>query len=299
MKTILVTGGTVFVSRAAAEYFVAKGWEVYVLNRNSRTQPTGAKLIEADRHRLGELLRGYHFDAVIDTAYTAEDVTLLMDALGDFGEYILISSSAVYPESGTQPFREEEPVGANCYWGRYGTDKIEAEAALLKRKPDAYILRPPYLYGPMNDIYREAYVFECAKKDRPFYLPKDGTMGLQFFYVGDLCRFIDVILQKKPEQHLLNVGNPNAVSIREWVELCYETVGKRARFIRVAKDVPQRNYFCFSDYEYMLDVTGQSRWMPDTKPLREGLREAFLWYEGHADQVERRPYIEYVDEHLA
>lgn len=97
----------------------------------------------------------------------------------------------------------------------------------------------------------------------------------------------------------MNVGNPNAVSIREWVELCYETVGKRARFIRVAKDVPQRNYFCFSDYEYMLDVTGQSRWMPDTKPLREGLREAFLWYEGHADQVERRPYIEYVDEHLA
>lgn len=32
MKKILVTGGTVFVSRYIAEYYVAAGYEVYVLN---------------------------------------------------------------------------------------------------------------------------------------------------------------------------------------------------------------------------------------------------------------------------
>ena len=36
MKKVLVTGGTIFVSRYIAEYYVAKGYEVYVLNRNSR-----------------------------------------------------------------------------------------------------------------------------------------------------------------------------------------------------------------------------------------------------------------------
>lgn len=36
MKKILITGGTVFVSRYAARYFVDKGYEVYVVNRNSR-----------------------------------------------------------------------------------------------------------------------------------------------------------------------------------------------------------------------------------------------------------------------
>ena len=46
---ILVTGGTVFVTGRIAEYFVAKGCEVYVLNRNTRQQPDGVKLIEADR----------------------------------------------------------------------------------------------------------------------------------------------------------------------------------------------------------------------------------------------------------
>ena len=53
MKKVLITGGTVFVSRYIAEYYVAKGYEVYVLNRNSRKQSAGVSLIEADRQNLG------------------------------------------------------------------------------------------------------------------------------------------------------------------------------------------------------------------------------------------------------
>ena len=82
MAKILVTGGTVFVSRYIAEFYAAKGDDVYVLNRNTREQPKGVTLIEADRHDLGEILRPYSFDVVIDTAYTANDVELLLDALG-------------------------------------------------------------------------------------------------------------------------------------------------------------------------------------------------------------------------
>ena len=48
MKKVLVTGGTIFVSRYIAEYYVAKGYEVYVLNRNSREQSKGVKLIQAE-----------------------------------------------------------------------------------------------------------------------------------------------------------------------------------------------------------------------------------------------------------
>ena len=33
----------------------------------------------------------------------------------------------------------------------------------------------------MHNVYREAFVFECALADRKFYLPKDGEMKLQFF----------------------------------------------------------------------------------------------------------------------
>lgn len=180
MRKILVTGGTVFVSRFIAEYYVAKGDEVYVLNRNTRPQSAGVKLIQADRHAIGDALQGLHFDLVVDTAYTGEDAADLLNALESYEDYVLISSSAVYPEYAPAPFTEETQLAENVHWGAYGTNKIAAEAVLMERNPKAYILRPPYLYGPMNNVYREAFVFDCALENRKFYLPQEGGMKLQF-----------------------------------------------------------------------------------------------------------------------
>ena len=292
MKKILVTGGTVFVSRYIAEYYVKKGDEVYVLNRNNRLQSEGVILIEADRHNLGDCLKDKHFDVVM------EDVNLLLDALGSFDDYILISSSAVYPETETQPFTEETAVGANKFWGKYGTNKIDVENVLQKRVPNAYILRPPYLYGPMNNVYREAFCFDCAMADRKFYLPKDGSMKLQFFHVKDLCRFIDSIMKKKPAQHIFNVGNEEMVSIKEWIDLCYEAAGKEPEFVNVYDDIEQRNYFSFYNYEYYLDVSKQKELLPQTEDLKAGLSECFKWYGGNQDKVNKKPYFEFIDENL-
>lgn len=296
MKKLLVAGGTVFVSRFAAEYFVEKGWEVFVLNRNSRPQSPGVTLIEGDRKNLGDTLKNHHFDAVLDiTAYTAEDVNLLLDALGSFDDYILISSSAVYPEYEVQPFTEESPIGPNRLWGAYGTNKIAAEKALFARFPKGYSLRPPYLYGPMDNAYREAFVFDCALKGRKFYLPKDGEMKLQFFHVRDLCRVMERILEEKPEQHMFNVGNQETVSVREWVTLCYAAAGKTPEFVPVHTEDDQRNYFSFYDYEYNLGVEKQGRLLPETEPLDQGLKEAFDWYVDNQDKVNKRPYLDYIE----
>ncbi len=298
MKKILVTGGTVFVSRYIAEHYVAKGYDVYVLNRNTKEQSKGVHLIQADRHNLGDALRGICFDVVIDTGYTACDVEMLLDALGEYKDYIFISSSAVYPEYAPQPFKEDTVTAVNRYWGKYGTNKIEAENSLLRRDPNAYIVRPPYLYGQMNNVYREAFVFDCALANRKFYLPTDGEMKLQFFHIDDLCRFLDIILKKRPTQHIFNAGNQHAVSVREWVELCYCVVGKQVEFVNVYADIEQRNYFSFYNYEYLLDVTGQCEWMPDTKPMEEGLTEAFKWYIENKDKVVKKPYIDYIEQYL-
>ena len=296
---ILVTGGTVFVSRFIAEYYVAKGHEVYVLNRNNRPQSEGVKLIQVDRHNLGDVLRPYHFDVVIDVAaYTGEDIDCLLDALGSFDEYVFISSSAVYPEYAPQPFVEEEQTAVNKFWGIYGTDKIDAETILMRRNPNAYILRPPYLYGPMNNVYREAFVFDCAMQGRKFYLPKNGELKLQFFHVEDLCRMIDVILEKKPEQHIFNVGNKVPISIYDWVKMCYDIVGKPLEVVKVFDDIEQRNYFSFYDYEYYLDVIKQYELMESTKPLREGLKEAYDWYINNPDKINKKPFMEYIDNNL-
>lgn len=299
MKKILVTGGTVFVSRFTAEYFSREN-EVYVLNRNTRPQSDGVHLIEADRHALGDMLREYHFDAVIDVcAYNGKDVDDIFDALGEWnGDYILISSSSVYPETNVQPFTEEQETGANSIWGKYGTDKLEAEKAALRRKSDAYIIRPPYLYGQMQNVYREPFVFECAMADRPFYIPKDGSMKLQFFHVEDLCRMIERILEVQPTNHIFNAGNEEAVDINTFVELCYKAVGKELKMVNVYNHENQRDYFSFYDYEYYLDVTKQTQLIGGTKPLETGLKESFEWYKNHKSDVMRKNYIDFIDANL-
>lgn len=292
---ILITGGTVFVSKHIAEYFASKGEEVYVLNRNTKPQLQNVKLIECDRKNIGGNLKGMRFDAVIDvTAYTAEDIDLLLDNIEGFDSYVMISSSAVYPETLELPFKESDPCGANRYWGSYGTNKIAAERALLSMVPDAYIIRPPYLYGEYNNIYREAFVFDCAERNMPFYLPKDGSQPLQFFYIGDLSRFIEKILIQKPARKIFNVGDA-PVSIKDWVIYCYSAAGKKPLFRNVEDGVELRNYFPFYDYVYELDTTAQNELMPDLQPLDKGLKRAYQWYVQHKNQVKLKNYIEFIE----
>lgn len=297
---ILVTGGTVFVSRYTAEYFASIGHNVYVLNRGNRTQSEKVTPIIADRHFLGNTLKQYVFDAVIDvTAYNDKDTDDLLDGLGKFGKYILISSSAVYPETLPQPFSELSPVGENSIWGKYGTDKIAAEKALLKRVPEAYIIRPPYLCGPMNNVYREAFVFECAEKDRPFYIPANGEMKLQFFHIGDLCRFIEIIINTAPSEHIYNVGYNETISVKEWVTMCYSIVGKDPMFISVEDSIPQRSYFPFYDYEYKLSVERMYSLFSNLTPLNTSMEQAYKWYKNNRELVTRKPLINFIDENLS
>lgn len=100
-------------------------------------------------------------------------------------------------------------------------------------------------------------------------------MKLQFFHVDDLCRFIDIILEKNPHQKIFNVGNKESISVRE-----------------------QRNYFSFYNYEYYLDVSRQYELMSDVKPLYMGLRESFDWYTANSEKVIKKPFFDYIDKNL-
>lgn len=117
-------------------------------------------------------------------------------------------------------------------------------------------------------------------------------------HVQDLCRFIDILLELKPSQHIFNVGNKEAISVRKWVELCYKVAGKQATFVNVHQDIEQRNYFSFYAYEYYLDVSSQYELMDKVKPLEHGLEESFSWYVNNRDKVNKKSFIEFIDSTL-
>ena len=295
---ILVTGGTVFASRFTAEYF-AKNNEVYVLNRGTKPQSEGVRAIIADRHNLGDTLKKYEFDAVLDVCgYNETDVRDLLGGLGNFGTYVFVSSSAVYPETLALPFCEENEIGVNKIWGDYGLNKIRAERYLSDNCPNYYIIRPPYLYGKMNNLHREAFVFECAEQNRPFYVPRDGKMRLQFFDIEDMCRFMEILIEKQPRQRVFNVGNPESVSVLEWVQMCFKALGKTPELRFVEREIEQRCYFSFYNYEYFLNVEKMLELMPETKPIEEGLRQSYAWFLDNRAEVRRKPFFEFIDKDL-
>ena len=299
MKRILVTGGTVFVSKYVAKYFQSNNYEVYVLNRGSKQQIENINLICADRNNLKDCLKDFYFDSIIDVCgYNQQDIKNILDAVGGFKDYIFISSSAVYPETNMQPFSENQSIGVNKIWGKYGTDKIEAEEYLISKVPNAYILRPPYLYGPMQNVYREPFVFECALKNRKFYIPNDGKMKFQFFHLDDLCKVIEKILEKHPTNHIYNVGNTESIDINTFIELCYKVVGTPLEKVYVTEHNNQRDYFSFYDYEYSLDVTKQSELLMEEKDLFEGLKESYKWFKNNYNEVEKKDYIKYIEENF-
>ena len=123
-------------------------------------------------------------------------------------------------------------------------------------------------------------------------------MKLQFFHVKDLCKLMEVIIKEKPEEHILNVGNALAVSIKEWVTKCYESLGKTPTFVNVYEDIEQRNFFSFYNYEYYLDVSRQSKIYPETISLEDGLKDAVEWYLEHSAEVNKKPYFKFIDENL-
>ena len=142
-------------------------------------------------------------------------------------------------------------------------------------------------------------MFDCALADRAFFLPRDGQMQLHFLHVDDLCRFAELLLETRPARSIFNVGNPETVSIRDWVTACYAACGKAPDLVPVSAEVEQRQYFPFYNYEYALDVSAQCALMGEFIPLQQGLTEALAWYRQHGEDVRRKPLLEYIDRYLS
>lgn len=123
-------------------------------------------------------------------------------------------------------------------------------------------------------------------------------MKLQFFYIEDLCRILDALLDRRPAQTILNVGNPQTLSVAEWVRLCYAAMNKTPVLLSVNEQVEQRAYFCFHPYEYQLHVEKQQALLPTFTPVTKGLEASLAWYLSHPGSVNQKPYLDYIDKQL-
>ena len=153
---VLFIGGTGVISSACAELALARGIELYLLNRgeSARPAPAGARILRADiRDRAGTqaALAGLAFDAVVDwVAFTPEHVAADIEIFrGRTAQYVFISSATVYEKPPRRlPITESTPLG-NPFWA-YAANKVACEELLQQaHRTEGFpvtIVRPSHTY---------------------------------------------------------------------------------------------------------------------------------------------------------
>ncbi|MGA3285668.1 MAG: NAD-dependent epimerase/dehydratase family protein [Verrucomicrobiota bacterium] len=152
---ILFIGGTGKISTAVSQQAIAKGFELYLLNRGRQQKnPPGSHSLTVDINQPADVrsaLRDLQFDAVVDwIAFTPEhierDLALFKDRTRQF---IFISTTSVYQKPPTQHLITEFTPLHNPFWD-YSRNKIACEERLMHAYHEegfpVTIVRPSYTY---------------------------------------------------------------------------------------------------------------------------------------------------------
>lgn len=307
---VLVIGGTLFMGREVVSRLLARGHDVSVLHRRPQHDLGPAvRNLQADRSDLtsvARILGEEAFDAVVDMACDfqrgtpAAHVEAAARACGpQLRRYVFMSSTAAY--GGGLDRREDAPLAPDEAPVAYVQHKAMAERALFRMHADTgfpvVTFRPPFVYGPRQPFYREAFFWDRLLDGRPIVLPDDGTTLMQWVYVDDVAEAcVRALDASEAVGHAFNLAHP-PVTQREFVEALARVAGVEPQCVPVPRtdilaaggDVfAGRLYFGeYLDLPPITQVVDKvTRLLGLTPmPFDEGLRRSFAWYQAQP----RRP----------
>jgi 2'-hydroxyisoflavone reductase len=301
---VLVIGGTLFIGKLLVKRLLAADHEVTLLHRRAE-HPFGRRVrnVVADRNDAASVrnaLVGQRFDAVYDIAYdwergtTGAQVEATARAIpGDLSRYIFMSSVAAYGDGLNHA--EDDPLASDIHPNPYIRNKATSERALFRMYHESRFpvvtMRPPFVYGPDNPFYREAFFWDRMRLDRPIIIPGDGNRLMQFVYVNDLVEACFNALEKHTAPgRAFNVADEKPLTQVEVVHEFAKVLGKQPVIARVPRDVIQRsggNAFgdpmYFGEYYDMPPITeaiGRVKRVLNVSltPFAAGLKETHRWY---------------------
>jgi len=302
---ILVIGGTLFIGRRLVTELVKAGHDVTILHRKPK-HDLGRRVanLAADRNDAASLkaaINGKRFEVVFDDVYDWErgttarqvEATARMMASDRLARYVFMSSVAAYGDGLNH--HEGDALAPDDHSDPYVRNKAMSERALFRmHQRDRFpvtTFRPPFIYGPGNTFYREAFFWDRLRENRPIILPGDGHRLMQFVYVADLVSaMMKAIDLPDASGQAFNAANPKPVTQYEAVEAFGRAAGKPVKFVRIPRDrilragghpAGPRLYFAFYyDIPGITMVVNKAQRMLKLKPTEfdTGLRETYRWY---------------------
>ena len=313
MNRVLVIGGTLFIGRTLVERLLERGDEVTILHRGQNNPFAGhTREIRCDRNDTAAMAQAVKggYDLVFDNVYDWQRGTTGTQVLAAAGacddtlrRYVFVSSCAAYGDG--LDCREDAPLAPHDFPDAYCRNKADSERALLSLHAEKGVptttLRPPFIYGPRNPFYREAFFWDRLSARRPILVPGDGSRLMHFVLVGDLVHAA-LLAADTPAAagRAYNVAHDRPVRQDDFVRMLGEAAGVEAdlRYIpretalQLGGQIFQPPYY-FGQYFDMppitLDVTrAQQELGFQSASLADGLRQTWHWYR-HSGRVNREP----------
>ena len=301
---VLVIGGTLFIGRQLVKELCDAGHDVAVMHR----KPAHGLLrrvenLMADRNdaaSVQQALDERRFDVVYDNVYdwergtTAAQVQATVRACGDrLSRYIFMSSVAAYGD-GLNHY-EGDALAPDNHPDPYVRNKAMTERMLFRLHQryglPVVTFRPPFVYGPGNPMYREAFFWDRMRLGRQIIIPGDGHRLMQFVYVKDLVRaLIRAMEVPNSAGEAFNIGDSRPLTQAELVQALAAASGKPAPMARIPREAithlggnPMGDPAYFGVYFDLPPITekmGKAARMLGvrTTPFEEGLKETWRWY---------------------
>ncbi|MGH9719979.1 MAG: NAD-dependent epimerase/dehydratase family protein, partial [Bryobacteraceae bacterium] len=248
---VLVIGGTLFSGRLLVTDLLRAGHQVSVMHRRSK-HDLGRRVhnLAADRNDASAVraaIRGKSFDVVFDIAYDWErgttaahvEATALALAGDRLIRYVFMSSVAAYGDGLNH--HENDALAPDDHPEAYVRNKAMSERALFilhhRTGFPVVTLRPPYVYGPGNPFYREAFFWDRLRDGRQIVLPGDGHRLMQFVYVKDLVAAAMAAIAKEPAVgEAFNIANDRPLTQAELLQALAAASGKKLNVVRVPRE---------------------------------------------------------------
>jgi len=256
-----------------------------------------------DPEALKRALAGRKFDVVYDNVYdwergtTAAQVEATARACGNNLErYVFMSSVAAYGDGLNH--HEGDALAPDDHPDAYVRNKAMSERTLFRMHQrngfPVVTVRPPFIYGPGNPYYREAFFWDRLREGRPIILPGDGRRLMQFVAIKDLVgACLKVMEVADLDGHAFNIANPRPLTQVEAVEAFAMAAGKEPTFVRWPRErilragghpMGPKLYFGFYfDMPAITVVVNKAQRVLKFKPVDfgAGLKESYRWYLRH------------------
>jgi nucleoside-diphosphate-sugar epimerase len=306
---VLFIGGTGFISAAVSRMAVARGVELYLLNRGTRiAHLPGSRGLVGDIRRPEQVraaLEGMEFDVVVDwIAYSPEDVERDIALFrGRVGQYVFISSASVYQKPPAHYLITESTPLGNPYW-EYSQGKIACETRLMRAYRDEgfplTIVRPSMTYDSNLPIALGGWgTYTLADRllaDRPIIVHGDGSSLWVVTHADDFARgFLGLLGDDRALGQAFHITSEEVLTWNQIYETIAEALGVEARIVHIPSDFiarvePQLAGSLLGDktWSTVFENSKIKAFVPDfraTIPFREGIRRTLAWF---AADEERR-----------